>query len=100
MKYLPMMNLHRQHFLSNGHMPKLCLNVRMNTLSEGKQADDETFLAMFRTIEARGAWRPWNNIPRQYLHPGDGYCYWKMTDDIRESIIINRAENNIDSVKN
>jgi hypothetical protein len=58
----------------------------------GKTADEDTYLAMFRTIEARGEWGTWNNTPRQYLHPGDGYYYWKMTNDIRESIVINRAK--------
>ena len=57
----------------------------------GKTADDETYFAMFRAIEARGVWGKWNNTPRQYLHPGDGYYYWKMTDDIKEGVIINRA---------
>jgi hypothetical protein len=58
----------------------------------GKTADDETYFAMFRAIEARGVWREWNKVPRQYLHPRDGYYYWKMTDDMPESIIINRAK--------
>jgi hypothetical protein len=60
----------------------------------GKTADDDTYFAMFRAIEARGEWGTWNSTPRQYLHPGDGYYYWKMTDDMRESIIINRAKEN------
>ena len=58
----------------------------------GKTADDDTYIAMFRTIEEHGIWREWNGSPQQYLHPGDGYYYWKMTDDINESIIINRAK--------
>ena len=58
----------------------------------GKTADDTTYFAMFRTIEAHGVWDKWSDTPRQYLHPGDGYYYWKMTDDMCESIIINRAK--------
>ena len=58
----------------------------------GKTADDATYFAMFRTIETHGVWGEWNGTPRQYLHPGDGYYYWKMTDDMSESIIINRAK--------
>jgi hypothetical protein len=58
----------------------------------GKTADDATYFAMFRTIEVHGVWGKWNDMPRQYLHPGDSYYYWKMTDDISESIIINRAK--------
>ena len=61
----------------------------------GKTADDETYIAMFRSIEARGEWRTWiDGLNRQYIHPGDGYYYWKMTDCIEESIIINRAIEN------
>jgi len=30
--------------------------------------------------------------PVQYLYLGDGYKYWRMTDIIAESIIINRAK--------
>jgi hypothetical protein len=54
--------------------------------------DPATLSAMFCTIEAHGAWGIWNNTQRQYFHPGDGYYYWKMTDAISESIIINRAK--------
>ena len=61
----------------------------------GKTADDETYFLMFNAIEERGEWREWYGTPRQYLHPGDGYYYWKMTDEIEESIIINRAKENI-----
>ena len=58
----------------------------------GKTADDGTYFSMFRTIEINGKWRTWNNSPCQYLYPGDGYYYWKMTDNIEESVIINRAK--------
>jgi len=58
----------------------------------GKTADDDTYFALFRAIEERGVWREWNGTPQQYLHPGNGYYYWKMTDDINESTIINRAK--------
>ena len=58
----------------------------------GKTADDETYFSMFQTIEERGKWREWCGTKYQYLHPGDGFYYWKMTDIIEESIIINRAK--------
>jgi len=57
----------------------------------GKTAEEDAYFSMFRAIEVRGVWREWNGTPQQYLHPGDGYYYWKMNDDINESIIINRA---------
>lgn len=60
-------------------------------LVRGKTVDEDTYCAMFRAIEERGEWREWNGVPQQYLHPGGGYFYWKMTEDLRESVIINRA---------
>lgn len=39
-----------------------------------------------------GEWSKWRGRPLQYLYPGDGYKYWRMTDDISESKIINRAK--------
>ena len=57
----------------------------------GKTADKNLYFAMFRTIEAYGDPGEWNNESYQYLRPGDGYYYWKMTDNIEESIIINRS---------
>ena len=56
-----------------------------------KTVDDDTYIKMFKTIEEHGIWKSWNNVAYQYFFPGDGYYYWKMTDDITESIIINRA---------
>lgn len=58
----------------------------------GKTTDDDNYFAMYRAIRDRGVWRPWKGTPQQYLHPGDGFYYWKMTDNIKESIIINRAK--------
>jgi len=58
----------------------------------GRTADDETYFAMFQTIEDRGVIGTWENTENKYLRPGDGYRYWKMTDIIQESIIINRAK--------
>ena len=58
---------------------------------KGKTADTDTYYAMYRAIEERGEWREWDGSPQQYLHPGDGFYYWKMTDKSWESVIINRA---------
>lgn len=60
----------------------------------GKTVDDDTYYTMYKTIESRGELREWEGIQYQYLHPGDGYYYWKMTDNMEESIIINRAKDN------
>ena len=53
---------------------------------------DKTYFAMFNAIEERGEWGKWNDTPYQYLYPGDGFYYWKMTDTVEESIILNRAK--------
>ena len=58
----------------------------------GKTANDETYFAMFKTIEERADWGEYAGTQYQYLHPDDGYYYWKMTGDMSESIIINRAK--------
>ena len=58
----------------------------------GKTADVETYFAMFQTIKEHGVLRDWGGTMYQYLHPGDGYYYWKMTDQLPDSMIINRAK--------
>ena len=57
----------------------------------GKTVSDELFKAMFFAIESGGVLGEWDGVPYLYLYPGDGYRYWKMTDNIDESMIINRA---------
>lgn len=56
----------------------------------GKTADEDTYVAMYNAIDSRGEPGDWNGTQYKYLHPGDGYKYWKMTDTIQESTIINR----------
>jgi len=58
---------------------------------KGKTADHETYEAMFHAIGERGDWGDWKGTPRQYYRPGDGWYYWRMTEDVSESVIINRA---------
>jgi len=62
----------------------------------GKTADDEVYSAMFRTIDTNGEWGEWGASKYKYYHPGDGYYYWKMTDDIDESVIVNRSVEDIE----
>ena len=58
----------------------------------GKTVDEDIYIMMFNTITMHGESGEWSGITYRYLHPGDGYYYWKMTDDLRESVIINRAK--------
>ena len=57
-----------------------------------KTADTDIYEAMFYIIGERGHWGEWKGTPKQYYRPGDGYYYWRMTDDVNESIVINRAK--------
>ena len=59
---------------------------------KGKTADVEVYEMMFDTIGEHGGWGEWKGTPQQYYRPGDGYYYWRMTDDVNESVIINRAK--------
>ena len=59
---------------------------------KGKTAVTDAYEAMFYTIGELGDWGDWKGTPQQYYRPGDGYYYWRMTGDINESVIINRAK--------
>ena len=54
--------------------------------------DDNLYVSLFNTIHALGCIGHFGKTERKYLHPGDGYKYWAMTEDITESVIINRAK--------
>src|SRR6516164_1880492 len=49
-------------------------------------------VASFRAIRKFGRVEKWRGRPYRYWHPGDGYKYWAMTSEIRQSWIINRAK--------
>jgi len=57
-------------------------------------AIEDVYVALFNaTIEhGKNEWFYSKHI--QYFYLGDGYKYWRMTDDINESKIINRAKEN------
>lgn len=59
--------------------------------SKTNRQDAEDYEKLFRYIYENHYIRYFYGKPYKYVDI-DGYSYWIMTDDIRESIIINRAE--------
>ncbi|MDR2561613.1 MAG: hypothetical protein LBC63_07575 [Holophagales bacterium] len=52
---------------------------------------EEVYIALFNATKEHGAVEHFYHTPRQYLYLGDGYKYWRMTDDLSDSKIINRC---------
>jgi len=53
---------------------------------------EDIYVALFYATIEHGKQEYFYNRPVQYLYLGDGYKYWRMTDNIAESKIINRAK--------
>jgi hypothetical protein len=53
--------------------------------------NEEAYVALFNRIVAEGVHEKWGRQTYQYWYPGDGWKYWRMTNDIRYSRILNRA---------
>ena len=56
------------------------------------QENEKDYVALFGAIRKFGRVEKWRGRPYRYWHPGDGYKYWAMTSEIRQSWIINRAK--------
>ena len=54
--------------------------------------NDELYIALFEATKNHGKWEYFYSKQQQYLYLGDGYKYWRMTDDITQSKIINRCK--------
>ena len=50
------------------------------------------YVQLFEATKKHGVVERWGRYERQYLDLGDGFKYWRMTDDLEESTILNRAE--------
>jgi len=48
-------------------------------------------VALFNLIGEKGVREKWGRYRNQYWDPGDGWKYWRMTNDIRYSRVLNRA---------
>jgi hypothetical protein len=55
------------------------------------RVDEEGYVKLWNAIKQYGSREKYKNYPQLYLYLGDGWKYWKMCSDIRQSIIINRA---------
>jgi hypothetical protein len=54
--------------------------------------DDADFCRLFDAIQKSGSVERFGAREYRYLYAGDGFKYWTMTDDLRKSVVINRAE--------
>jgi hypothetical protein len=53
---------------------------------------EEVYTALFEATKEHGVTENFYNTPNQYLYLGDGYKYWRMTDELSKSKIINRCK--------
>jgi hypothetical protein len=53
--------------------------------------NENVYAALFTAIRERGDDAPYGRTTYRYLRLGDGWKYWVMTHDIRQSRILNRA---------
>ena len=53
--------------------------------------NEAAYVALFTLIGEQGVWEKWGRYRYQYWYPGDGWKYWRMTNDIRQSRVLNRA---------
>ena len=54
--------------------------------------NEAAYVALFNLIVEKGVAEKWGGVANnQYWYPGDGWKYWRMTNDIRQSRVLNRA---------
>jgi hypothetical protein len=53
--------------------------------------NEAEYVELFRLIGEHGVWEQFQGKAYQYLYARDGYKYWRMSDDLSQSQIINRA---------
>jgi hypothetical protein len=58
---------------------------------ENEEAYVTAYVTLFNRIVAEGVHEKWGRQTYQYWYPGDGWKYWRMTNDIRYSRVLNRA---------
>ena len=52
---------------------------------------ENVYVKLFQATIDHGKWEYFFKKQRQYLYLGDGFKYWRMTDDLNKSRIINRC---------
>jgi hypothetical protein len=53
--------------------------------------NEQEYVELFQKIGEHGVWEQFQGKAYLYYYPGDGYRYWRMTNDLDKSQIINRA---------
>src|SRR5437867_1330751 len=54
--------------------------------------NEAAYVALFSAIMEQGGYERWAGRHKRYLYPGDGWKYWAMTTELRESRVINRMK--------
>ena len=58
-----------------------------------RTSENETeYAALFNTIAEQGQWETFMGRKYKYWSPGDGFKYWRMSNDLENSQVINRAK--------
>jgi hypothetical protein len=57
-----------------------------------KPENEADYVTLFQTCRREGQDEKFQGRTYRYWYPGDGWKYWTMTSDIRQSQIINRAK--------
>ena len=55
-------------------------------------ANEADYVALFHTIRREGVDEKFGKARYRYWYPGDGFKYWTMTTDVKQSHVINRAK--------
>jgi hypothetical protein len=55
-------------------------------------ANEADYVALFRAVQHHGVNEKFGKRRYRYWRPGDGFKYWTMTTDVKQSRVINRAK--------
>jgi hypothetical protein len=55
------------------------------------QANKDEYVRLFGLIAKHGVWKEWKDGRRYWYWYRGGWKYWAMTNDVRQSRVINRA---------
>ena len=60
-------------------------------------ANEADYVALFSVIQEKGVQEKFGSRKYRYWRPGDGFKYWAMTTDVKQSHVINRAKIDVSS---
>ena len=61
------------------------------------RANEADYVALFHAIQEKGVQEKFGKRRYRYWRPGDGFKYWTMTTDVKQSHVINRAKVDVSS---